>query len=263
MSYTAKLTPEQKSRAALIAKELKAVGITNPYAIAGILAVVSKESNFLRLRELGYMNTDNSRIRAIFGSRVARYNEAQLTALKKNPAAFFEAVYGKDSGVRLGNNLAGDGYKYLGRGYNQLTGKANYAAIGKQIGVDIVANPELMETPAVAAKAIAAYFVNGINALVKSGTFFNRYKVQNAQAIKDAKTGVDMAYDINAGSSKQKFSDTTGGYATASSRVSDFVANLTNFVVENPVKTTGAGLALVLIGVGAYMMSKGTLPKII
>lgn len=263
MGYTANLNAEQKSRAALIAKELKAVGITNPYAIAGILAVVSKESNFLRLRELGYAGTSNSRIRAIFGSRVAKYNEAQLTALKADPAAFFEVVYGKDSGVRLGNNLKGDGAKYLGRGYNQLTGKANYAAIAKQIGVDIVAKPELMETPAVAAKAIAAYYLNGINSLVKSGKFYSRYKVQDSQAIKDAKTGVDMAYDINAGSSSQKFSDTTGGYASASSRVNDFVANLTDFVIANPVKTTGAGIALILIGVGAYMMSKGTLPKII
>ena len=263
MSYTAKLTPEQNQRAALIAKELKAVGITNPYVTAGVLAVVSKESNFLRLREVGYQGTANSRIRAIFGSRVAKYTDAQLTSLKSNPAAFFEAIYGKDSGVRLGNDLKGDGYKYLGRGYNQLTGKANYAAISKQIGVDIVAQPELMETPAVAAKAIAAYFANGINALVKSGVFYTRYKVKDASAVKDSKTGVNVAYDINAGSAKQKYGDTTGGYATASSRVDDFVANLTNFVVENPVKTTGAGLALVLIGVGAYYLSKGTLPKII
>jgi putative chitinase len=263
MSYTAKLTPEQKQRAALIAKELKAVGITNPYVIAGVLAVVSKESNFLRLKEVGYQGTSNQRIRAIFGSRVAKYNDAQLTSLKSNPAAFFEAVYGKDSGVRLGNTLKGEGYKYLGRGYNQLTGKANYAAIAKQIGVDIVANPELMETPPVAAKAIAAYFINGINALVKSGTFYNRYKVKDSASVKDAKTGVDVAYDINAGSAKQKFGDTTGGYATATSRVNDFVANLTDFVVTNPVKSTGAGLALILVGVGAYMLSKGTLPKII
>ena len=262
MSYTAKLTPEQNQRAALIAKELKAIGISNPYAIAGILAVVSKESNFLRLRELGYANTANSRIRAVFGSRLSKYNDAQLTALKSNPAAFFEAVYGKDSGVRLGNDVKGDGYKYLGRGYNQLTGKANYADIAKKIGVDIVAHPELMETPPVAAKAIAAYYKNNIDRLVNAGTFFARYKVKDSNGIKDAKTGVEMAYDINAGSAKQKFSDTTGGYATATSRVNDFVANLGDFIVQNPVKTTGAGIAIILLGVGAYMLSKGTLPKI-
>ena len=99
--------------------------------------------------------------------------------------------------------------------------------------------------------------------MVKSGVFYTRYKVKDASAVKDSKTGVNVAYDINAGSAKQKLSDTTGGYATATSRVDDFVANLTNFVVENPVKTTGAGLALLLIGVGAYFVSKGTLPKII
>ena len=49
MSYTAKLTPEQNQRAALIAKELKAIGISNPYAIAGILAVVSKDRKSTRL----------------------------------------------------------------------------------------------------------------------------------------------------------------------------------------------------------------------
>ena len=64
-TFVDKLSAEQKSRASLIASELKKLGITNKYVVAGILAVVSKESDFNRLKEQGYQNTSNARIKAI------------------------------------------------------------------------------------------------------------------------------------------------------------------------------------------------------
>jgi predicted chitinase len=262
-TFVDKLSAEQKSRASLIASELKKLGITNKYVVAGILAVVSKESDFNRLKELGYQNTDNGRIKAIFGSRVASLSDAQLTALKKDYNKFFEAVYGGAWGAKsLGNDKVGDGAKYVGRGYNQLTGKGNYKLIGTNIGVDLVNNPQLMETPAVAAKAIASYFKTNIDRLIKNGTFKARYMVDNLDKVSNAKTGVDIAYDINAGSSKQKYGDTTGGYKTASARVGDFVDSITDFVVTNPIKTGGLAIAL-LLGAGYYFLSKSGLPKIL
>jgi len=57
----------------------------------------------------------------------------------------------------LGNKHAGDGEKYHGRGYIQLTGYGNYEAAGKALGVDLVKHPELAADPATAAK-IAVWF---------------------------------------------------------------------------------------------------------
>jgi predicted chitinase len=262
-SFVDKLTPEQKKRASLIASELKKLGITNPYLISGVLAVVSKESNFNRLSELTYANTDNGRIKAIFGSRVSALSDAQLTALKKDENKFFEAVYGGAFGAKnLGNTKAGDGAKYKGRGYNQITGKANYDKVGKSIGVDLVSNPKLLETPEIAAKGIAAFFKMNLDLLVKSGKFKARYLIENPEKVTSASQGVNIAYDINAGNSKQRLSDTTGGYNTATARVTDFVTNLSDFVTTNPIKTGGGVIILALLGAGYYYLSKGGFPKI-
>lgn len=66
----------------------------------------------------------------------------------------------------LGNINAGDGPRYKGRGFIQVTGRANYAAISKDLGIDFVSNPELLETPEYAALS-AGWFWNkkGLNKL--------------------------------------------------------------------------------------------------
>ena len=56
------------------------------------------------------------------------------------------AQRGYDTHKYLGNEKPGDGYKYLGRGYIQLTGKANYKQFNKGVPDDVVNNPELVET---------------------------------------------------------------------------------------------------------------------
>lgn len=56
---------------------------------------------------------------------------------------------------RMGNTRQGDGYRYRGRGYVQLTWKANYAKAGRILGVDLVANPDLALEPAIAYRILA------------------------------------------------------------------------------------------------------------
>jgi putative chitinase len=58
----------------------------------------------------------------------------------------------------LGNTKAGDGAKYKGRGYIQITGKYNYEQAGKALGLDLVNKPELVEKPEVAAKVAVWYW---------------------------------------------------------------------------------------------------------
>ncbi|MFX1675588.1 hypothetical protein PWR63_25600 [Paraburkholderia sp. A2WS-5] len=52
-----------------------------------------------------------------------------------------------------GNTEQGDGYKYRGRGYVQVTWKNSYRAVGKRVDVDLVNNPDRMQEPAIAAWA--------------------------------------------------------------------------------------------------------------
>jgi putative chitinase len=58
----------------------------------------------------------------------------------------------------MGNTSSGDGYKYRGRGFIQITGKDMYDRVGKMIGEDLVGNPDLANKPEIAAKIIPAFF---------------------------------------------------------------------------------------------------------
>lgn len=71
--------------------------------------------------------------------------------------AYFTGMYDvrgrrPDTARKMGNTKPGDGARYCGRGYVQLTWKSNYAAAGKLLGIDLVANPDLAMDPDIAAK---------------------------------------------------------------------------------------------------------------
>ena len=57
----------------------------------------------------------------------------------------------------LGNTQPGDGARYHGRGFIQVTGRANYRSYGQRLGVDLENNPDLALDAAVAARILAAY----------------------------------------------------------------------------------------------------------
>ena len=63
---------------------------------------------------------------------------------QRKPEKIANRVYASRMGN--GDEASGEGFKYRGRGYIQLTGKQNYTAFGKAIGVDIAANPDLVAT---------------------------------------------------------------------------------------------------------------------
>lgn len=72
----------------------------------------------------------------------------------------------------LGNTQPGDGVRFKGRGYIQLTGRANYAAAGRALGLDLINHPRLAAEPANAAR-VAAWFWNSrdLNPIAGRGDF--------------------------------------------------------------------------------------------
>ena len=65
-----------------------------------------------------------------------------------------------------GDEASGDGWTFRGRGLIQLTGRANYMAFAKEVGVDVVKAPELVATPKYAALSAAFYWkTRGLNEL--------------------------------------------------------------------------------------------------
>lgn len=158
------------------------LGVTDPISQVAMLAVIGKETHFINKKEKGYGGTSNSRIRSIF-SRTRSLSDDELNELKSDYDKFFNFVYNG----RIGNNNENDGSKYVGRGYNQLTGKSNYEKYGNAVGKDLVSNPDIMLDDDVAAEVAVKF-------LTKKGTpDFN-----------DPKEATIYYADVNSGSPKRR-----------------------------------------------------------
>jgi peptidoglycan L-alanyl-D-glutamate endopeptidase CwlK len=96
-------------------------------------------------------------------------------------------LYDPPSGIatRIGNTQKGDGPKFKGRGFIQLTGRFNYNKFGPVVGANLIDNPDLGNDPTVAAELLAAFIKD------------KEQKIRNALAKDDLKTARRL---VNGGS---------------------------------------------------------------
>jgi len=125
------------------------------------LAQVGHESAGLsRLEE--NLHYTGQRICAVWPTRFAGPEVAEPYA--GNPRALANRVYGGRMGN--GGETTGDGWRFRGRGYIQITGRAAYRAIGRRAGLDLEAFPDLAASPDHAlAVACAFWSWRGLNDL--------------------------------------------------------------------------------------------------
>ena len=174
-----------------------------------------KESSNLT-PEGDYSNTSNSRIREVYGARVEDLSDSQLTALKENPTKFWDRVYGVDDptgrGVKYGNTQPGDGARYRGRGFNQLTFKSNYKKLQEvfdKMGklnagteINIVEEPELLEDPKIAAEFAILYFINSFKG---KGKDLNGYTNLESAVTDYVQANAGWGTDIRSGHTARGF----------------------------------------------------------
>lgn len=147
----------------LISKAAKEFGITGKNAIAAMVAIAGGECGLIPKSE-GHIYKE-ANLRRVFPN-LKEDQIKRATAKGVSKKTFFSIVYGEYAPNRVDNRNAADGGLYYGRGFNQLTGHGNYTNISNKLvkkygsSYNILTNPDKMNTPDVAAKALVAFYVD-------------------------------------------------------------------------------------------------------
>ena len=138
--------------------------INTPLRLAHFLAQCGHESGGFRATQEN-LNYSAKGLNGIFKKYFP--TEASAVDYARKPQKIANKVYAN----RMGNGAeaSGDGYKFRGRGYIQLTGKSNYTLFGKAIGEDICANPDLVSSKYALLSAAWFWSKNGLNTIADGG----------------------------------------------------------------------------------------------
>lgn len=126
--------------------------INTPLRVAHFLAQVITESGGFKSR-VENLNYSSQRLLTVFPKY---FNLETSKSYANNPQRIANRVYANRGGN--GSELSGDGWRYRGRGFIQLTFKNNYEKIGKFLDYDFVKDPESLEKTSAAIYSAAAYW---------------------------------------------------------------------------------------------------------
>jgi hypothetical protein len=141
--------PDVQQAVPLLIAALEKRSVCVPEVVIGVLATAATECGFRCVGEEGEH------------SYFAKYDRGRLAR-------------------ELGNTVPGDGYKYRGRGYVQLTGRHNYQKYGHLIGIDLVQHPDQALVSTIAARIMVEYFVQvGVVARCQAGQWVSARRAVN------------------------------------------------------------------------------------
>ena len=139
----------------------------------------------------GIKGTELAQFLAQCAHESANFNSMEEHGDANYFAKKYDPKYAPKTARILGNTQVGDGERYKGRGFIQLTGRDNYTRAGKALNLPLAANPALAARPDVAALVAVWYWKNRVASKVKN--FHNTKQV--TRAINPAAKGLQSRQD--------------------------------------------------------------------
>lgn len=149
-----------------IARILPDFDIDTPERVAGFIAQCAHESGDFKLLEEN-LNYSEKALNSVFGRYFGDPPKRNAAEYARQPEKIANYVYMdefRSKGGQMGNTKPGDGWRFRGRGLKQLTGRNNYTAFAKDIGITPEKAAEYLETKKGAVHSACWFWKkNGIN----------------------------------------------------------------------------------------------------
>jgi predicted chitinase len=146
--------------AAKVAPPIETIGLSMNIQIEHLLARIAMTAG-IRGAELAQFMAQTRHESADF-SRMREIGDARYFAKRYDPK------YAPDKARILGNTHAGDGIRYHGRGFIQITGRENYRRAGEALGIPLEQNPDLAADPKTAARIAVWYWKTRVQPKVQN-----------------------------------------------------------------------------------------------
>ena len=156
----------------VVSKEVKKE-VVSKEAIAAAKALLEHPSGKMLYNEAikaGITGTELAQFMAQCAHESADFRSLKEYGTKSYFMHKYDKQFSPQTAADLGNTKNGDGAKYFGRGYIQLSGRENYTKAGKALRLDIVNHPELVEQPEIATKTTIWFWQNRV---IKRSTDFS------------------------------------------------------------------------------------------
>jgi putative chitinase len=177
-------------------------GITTPAQQASWIGQCGHECGNFRIMEenLNYRAPTLLKLFPQNPKRVWGFTPESAAAYEKQPVRIANRIYGNRMGNR--DEASGDGFRFRGSGFLQLTGMNNFYHAGQALGVDFIMQPELVRTPMYAAQTAGWFWqTHRLNQYADSGDILTMTKRINGGTIglEDRKKHIEHALHVLGG----------------------------------------------------------------
>lgn len=177
-------------------------GITTPAQQASWIGQCGHECGNFRIMEenLNYRAPTLLKLFPKTPKRQWGFTPEEAAAYEKQPVRIANRIYGNRMGNR--DEASGDGFRFRGSGFLQLTGHSNFYHAGQALGVDFVMQPEMVRTPMYAAQTAGWFWqTHRLNQYADSGDILTMTKRINGGTIglEDRKKHIEHALHVLGG----------------------------------------------------------------